>query len=141
MNPQAPPEQQDIPASAREDLTAAASKPPTCAAPPATAAPLISTLPMDDVDFREIVEEFVERLGEKLSAMEQACGSGDLEELARLAHWLKGSGGTAGFDDFTTPARTLEEFAKQGQEEQILDAVNELRRLAARIEIPAETSA
>ena len=40
-----------------------------------------------------------------------------MEELASLAHWLKGSGGTVGYDDFTEPATELEAHAKNGQME------------------------
>ncbi len=101
------------------------------------AGPLLSSLPLDDPDFREVVEEFVERLYERLDAMQQSLRSGDLEELARLAHWLKGSGGTAGFDAFTTPARELEQLAKQGRKDQLPYALQIIERLAARIVVGA----
>src|SRR5204862_115127 len=57
--------------------------------------PLVSNLPADDADFREIVAEFVHRLDEKLDAMQHAWTVEDYGELGRLAHWLKGAGGTA----------------------------------------------
>ena len=41
----------------------------------------------------------------------EGCGHG---QLAALAHWLKGSGGTMGFDGFFVPARVLEHEAKAG---------------------------
>ena len=34
--------------------------------------------------------------------MHHAWAVGDFSELAQLAHWLKGAGGTAGFPAFTT---------------------------------------
>ena len=43
--------------------------------------------------------------------MRRACEQDDLTQLAKLAHWLKGSGGTAGFDDFTAPAAELEQLS------------------------------
>jgi HPt (histidine-containing phosphotransfer) domain-containing protein len=98
--------------------------------------PLLSSLPTDDADFREIVEEFVQRLSEKIEAMEQAWQDRDFDELAALAHWLKGSGGTAGFDAFTTPAKALEQMAKQHNAELTLATIDDLRSLAERIVIP-----
>jgi len=94
--------------------------------------PLLSSLPLDDPDFREIIEEFIERLYEQLDAMKQTLKAGDLEQLARLAHWLKGSGGTAGFDAFTQPARELEQLAKQGRTDELPAALHVIERLAAR---------
>ena len=35
-----------------------------------------------------------------------------MTELVSLAHWLKGAGGTLGYDDSTKPAEDLESFAK-----------------------------
>jgi signal transduction histidine kinase/ActR/RegA family two-component response regulator len=99
--------------------------------------PVMSSLPIDDPDFREIVVEFVGRLETQLKAMQEALATGDLDALARLAHWLKGSGGTAGFDDFTDPARRLEQLARQKQVEQAREQFTAIRLLASRIVVPA----
>ncbi len=112
------------------------SAPPMVAIPAAVDAPPISsTLPMDDEDFRQIVLEFVKRLDEQLAAMESACTAGDMAELANLAHWLKGSGGTAGFDCFTVPAKQLEDVAKSGLKAEAASAVQSLRVLQQRIQV------
>ena len=76
--------------------------------PPPIAVPVFSTLPMEDPEFREIVQEFVDRLQPQIAAMQRACQQHDFKELAQLAHWLKGAGGTAGFAVLTEPARRLE---------------------------------
>jgi signal transduction histidine kinase/CheY-like chemotaxis protein/HPt (histidine-containing phosphotransfer) domain-containing protein len=99
-----------------------------------------STLPTDDPEFREIVEKFVERLSEKLDAMRLAWAAEDFDELARLAHWLKGAGGTAGFPVFTDDATELEWIARNQQPERIEPTLAKLVQLAARIAVhPAET--
>jgi HPt (histidine-containing phosphotransfer) domain-containing protein len=98
--------------------------------------PLVSTLPTDDSEFCEVVVEFIDRLYEKLDAMDRAWAAGDLDALTKLAHWLKGSGGTAGFDAFTMPAAELEMLAKNGQSEQIDRMTAQLRGLADRIVAP-----
>jgi signal transduction histidine kinase/DNA-binding NarL/FixJ family response regulator len=100
--------------------------------------PLVSTLPADDAEFHEIILEFIDRLEEQLAAMQRAWGSGDLNELSRLAHWLKGSGGTAGFPAFTQPAKRLETMIKANQHDQIEAILAELHELTARIEVAAK---
>jgi signal transduction histidine kinase/CheY-like chemotaxis protein len=96
---------------------------------------ILSTLPTDDPDFREIVVEFAERLDEKLNAMRQANGAKDFQELACLAHWLKGAGGTAGFPAFTQPAKHLESQAHDQQCDEIDATLAELTGLAKRIAV------
>jgi PAS domain S-box-containing protein len=98
---------------------------------------LESNLPMDDSEFREIVEEFVERLDEKLNEMQDALRHDDFRTLAELAHWVKGSGGTAGFDAFTAPARELECAARDSRRERSLTLVQQLQELRSRIVIHA----
>ncbi len=98
---------------------------------------ICSTLPTEDPDFCEIVEEFVERLGEQLGAIQEAWSKGDLEDLARLAHWVKGCGGTAGFDALTSPAKQLEHAARQKQLDDIGAALSALQGLAGRITAPS----
>ena len=79
------------------------------------------------------IEKFVHRLEEKLEAMQACWEAGDFEELARLAHWLKGAGGTVGFDALGEPAKNLELLAKERKEGEIEASIWELRRLADRI--------
>jgi HPt (histidine-containing phosphotransfer) domain-containing protein len=73
-----------------------------------------------------------------MSAIEAAWDARDYPTLAGLAHWLKGSGGTAGFDAFTAPARTLEQLAKAADEAAIAAVIAELRSLVDRVVPPAE---
>jgi two-component system, sensor histidine kinase len=100
--------------------------------------PIASSLPTDDPDFREIVEEFVDQFRTRLGVMQEALGRGDLEELRRLAHWLKGAGGSAGFEAITAPAKHLEMVVKDQQCDEIESALEELLKLSARIVKPAE---
>ena len=97
--------------------------------------PLFSTLPMEDPDFREIVEEFIQRLQDQLAAMQRALDTQDLPELSRLAHWLKGAGGTAGFPAFTQPAKHLEALVQDQQCDEIEATLAELLDLSQQIVI------
>ena len=60
----------------------------------------------------KIVTSFVDNLPKRIAQMQTELLNERLEDLAASAHWLKGSAGSVGFDDFTEPARTLEESAK-----------------------------
>jgi HPt (histidine-containing phosphotransfer) domain-containing protein len=99
--------------------------------------PIVSKLPSDNEAFREIIVRFVSQLGEKLQSVQQARSSGNLEEIAVFAHWLKGAGGTVGFDEFTKPARHLEKLAKEGgKESEIAEALTVIGSLAGRVRVP-----
>ena len=54
-----------------------------------------------------------------------------------IAHWLKGAGGTVGFDDFTEPAAKLENFAKTAQVEQAGQMLERVKHLSEAIVPPA----
>ena len=105
--------------------------------PVVVAGPLVSTLPLDDAEFREIVAEFVTRLRVRLGEMRQACQDRDFGELAGLAHWLKGSGGTAGFSAFSEPAAELEQKAREADADGVERALAHLEVLAEQIQMDA----
>jgi PAS domain S-box-containing protein len=88
-----------------------------------------SSLPTDDPEIRAIVSEFVEKLSVGIEKMDAASCKADYDELGQLAHWLKGAGGTVGFDCFTEPARQLEKFAKEKEVAKIGDTLQRLRSL------------
>lgn len=98
---------------------------------------ITSDLPTEIEEFREIVAEFVDTLAQKRGEMQSAVDAGDYKQLADLAHWLKGSGGTVGFNEFTQPAATLEKMAKAGQPATSLQPVLEqIRSICDRIYVP-----
>ncbi len=97
---------------------------------------IASTLLVEHPQFREFVEAFVEELQDRLDDMRAAFGQRDLRSLAELAHWLKGTGGTVGFDCFTEPAQRLETLAKRGCTEDIDVCLDELDNLAGQVVAP-----
>ena len=94
-----------------------------------------STLPMDEPEFVEIVREFTVTLAEKLDEMKVAAVQGNHSELAGLAHWLKGAGGTCGFQEFFDPSLELEKFAKAQQSSDYEHAIQKLELLSKAIVI------
>ncbi len=114
---------------------AVGAAPATAAVSTATtaAAPLVSRL-AGHAKLGRIVDRFVAQLPDKLGQMESATQRGDFAELSALAHWLKGAGGSMGYDDLFEPAKALE-VAAQGKDNAVVDALlSELRELARRIE-------
>ena len=105
----------------------------------ATREPLISSLPTDIPEFREIVCEFVEQAQLKCDELKSAIAANDLELIARNAHWFKGSGGTCGFDQFMSPAESLENSAKSGDFSAITENFQELQILIELIQVPTTT--
>jgi len=102
-----------------------------------SASAITSKLPIESARYRQIVELFVERLQHQLEAMQAAQRSGDWVELAELAHWLKGAGGTVGFDCFTEPADRLHRLARKRRVDEIEPCLQELIALAERITVSA----
>jgi two-component system, sensor histidine kinase len=94
---------------------------------------LRSSLPLDDAEFREIVDEFVARFQTRLAAMHAAQEAEDLIELKSLAHWLKGAGGTAGFQPLTEAAFELEMSLAAGDTFAVAKGLQDLDALEARI--------
>jgi signal transduction histidine kinase/FixJ family two-component response regulator len=94
---------------------------------------LMSTLPLDDAEFRDIVDEFVARFQVRLLAMHKALDTNDLIELKSLAHWLKGAGGTAGFQPLTEAAFELEMALAAGDEVACTRALRDLDSLEKQI--------
>jgi HPt (histidine-containing phosphotransfer) domain-containing protein len=94
--------------------------------------PIRSLLPTDDEELREVVSDFIETLHLRMGEIRAAEGDGKFAELAGLAHWLKGAGGTVGFDCFTAPAARLESAAKAGERGEVADTIKVLHALCDR---------
>jgi CheY-like chemotaxis protein len=102
--------------------------------------PILSTLPIELPQFRRIVESFLEKLSAKVGEMQSAFTAGSWSELAELAHWLKGAGGTVGFDCFTDPARRLEQAARAADPPTAAGCLEEVRGYCRRVTAPVEAA-
>ncbi|MBC7602332.1 MAG: response regulator [Ramlibacter sp.] len=90
----------------------------------------------DNMRLVPIVRKFPARLAEQLAGARSAFDTGDMEELARIAHAVAGGAGTLGFDAFTEPARELEAHAKSGNEEAAHRLLERLGHMAHNVVIP-----
>jgi hypothetical protein len=71
--------------------------------------------------------------------MRRAASSGKLAELADLAHWLKGAGGSMGFDVLTTPAAALQSSAESGDVDGITINLQTIEDITNRIRFETAT--
>jgi two-component system, sensor histidine kinase len=78
-------------------------------------APIASLLPTEDEEFAEIVADFVQALDRETTKLRDAVNNRDATQTLAIAHWVKGSGGTAGFPCLTSPAVQLHEAVKTDQ--------------------------
>ena len=86
--------------------------------------------------FRPVIEKFVQKLDQQLVSMRENSARRDYAALAVFAHWLKGSGGTVGFDEFTEPAKLLEEAAKAENGQLVDTMLTEVEHLLGRVSFP-----
>ncbi len=98
---------------------------------------LVSKLPLDQPVYRELVAEFADFADEQVRHMRGALAQRNFGELASLAHALKGTGGTAGFDEFTNPSREIERLAREQDEESLPTLLDQLAGLSNCIWLPA----
>ncbi len=105
-------------------------------APTSDPATIESTLPVEIPEFREIVEQFTGGLEDLMAQMTVAWEDRDYHQLARLAHRLRGTGGTVGFDAFTSPAERLQCRAEQECEDEVEDLLAELKHISTAVRRP-----
>jgi len=99
--------------------------------------PIVSRLDGNN-KFAKVILRFVGRLEEQLPAMDEAFWAKDFESIAKLAHWLKGAGGTVGFDVFYEPASELESAAKAMDLPAIERQLQQIHGLAGRLVLDAQ---
>ncbi len=95
--------------------------------------PIVSDLPIEIPQLLLIVEEFIERFKIKLVEMQIALDKGNWTLLEELAHWLKGTGGTAGFNCLTKHAYQLETAAQRKEKELANSLIFDLRIMGSRL--------
>ena len=69
----------------------------------------VSHLLEDDPDLRDIVEEFVAALPERVEELRRAYEALDWDQLTMLAHRLKGASGSYGYPDLSAVAANMEQ--------------------------------
>lgn len=67
-------------------------------------------------DFAPMIPRFMENRNKELAAMNEAITQHDYETIRRLAHGMKGAGGSYGFDGLSALGGAVEQAAKAAHE-------------------------
>jgi histidine phosphotransfer protein HptB len=87
-----------------------------------------------DPDMAELLAEFVGTLPQRLAEMRQAAQGQNWPEVRRLAHQLRGAGGSYGFPLLTTAAARVETIAKeQANIKDVRAALDQLTAISQRL--------
>ena len=84
------------------------------------------SLGLDEEEFSEIVELFIDTAQSDIDNLSEGCKNGDTEKAANAAHSLKGASGTLGFMDIYEIAKKAEEDAKNNDLDKLADSVRQL---------------
>ncbi|MCA9246056.1 MAG: Hpt domain-containing protein [Planctomycetales bacterium] len=100
----------------------------TCATQP----PIYSAFGVDP-DLADLVDLYVEEMPERIASVQQLRDAKNWPDLGRLAHQIKGSAGSYGFDEITPFAYRLEQAAKDSEPPaEIEQAADELVEICLR---------
>jgi len=115
---------------------------PRCQPAPSasTQQPILSKLPTDDIEFAEIVVDFVAALKREIARLSHAVKTCDPVNTLHAAHWIKGSGGTAGFPCFSAPCVQICDAVRKGTWADIDRHVLAIMDYSDRIQVPVVAS-
>lgn len=74
---------------------------------------LAGKLGLDEKEFLDLVEVFVEKSKSDLSDLQSAFDKGDIEQVVEAAHSMKGAAGNLGFREIFEIANWIERDARQ----------------------------
>lgn len=92
---------------------------------------LVSQLLLDDPSLRDVVEEFVHGLPERIDDLRTAHAQMNRELLCTLAHRLKGAGGSYGYPALSSLAAQMERAFQLHRTEQFSVWIRQLEQLSA----------
>jgi HPt (histidine-containing phosphotransfer) domain-containing protein len=91
-----------------------------------------------DADLADIIPGYLDNRRQELQLMREAVAAANYEIIRVTGHSMKGSGGGYGFDAITEYGSLLEDAAKQGDADRILEAVGNLEGYLERVEVKYE---
>ncbi len=97
----------------------------------ATIKPLVSQLLAEDEGLRDIVEEFVAGLTERMAELRTAHEQLDWEMLRTLAHRLKGAGGSYGYPQLSELGKRMEDHFKARRADDFVAWIKQFEHLTA----------
>ncbi len=86
-------------------------------------------------ELEDIVPGYLERLKGTVTQLQQLVGAGSLDEVKKLGHNLKGSGGGYGFARISELGAAIEQAAKDGNTQAASAAIGELKDFSDRVSV------
>ena len=83
----------------------------------------------------EILQVFLEEVPKRIRALDAAAAAGDVSQVARLAHSLKGSSGNVGARSLFDVAQRIDDLAKAGDLPRVTPLVATLTGEYHRVEL------
>tara|TARA_R110002049_G_scaffold4601_5_gene32193 strand:- start:272826 stop:278711 length:5886 start_codon:yes stop_codon:yes gene_type:complete len=115
----------------KDETTYDATQANVSGSPSAIADPDVSTILPDDW-LREFACEMIDKVSETLPSLVAASDAGDLDEVSRQLHWIKGSGGTVGLNELSVLAADGEAAVANTDLDQILATLEEMQQFVAK---------
>lgn len=88
-----------------------------------------------DKDLEDIVPMFLDSISENISELNGALAQDNFEQIARIGHNMKGSGGGYGFERISVIGSQIEQAGKTRIKEPIPGLLSELSDYLERVEI------
>jgi len=86
-------------------------------------------------DFEPLLPKFMTNRKKEVVVMRDALAELDFETVRKVAHGMKGAGGSYGFDHVTTMAATIEQAAKAGTAPTIAAELDLLATYLERVQV------
>ena len=82
-----------------------------------------------------VMQKFIDYVHEQLGALDQAIKDGNLKEIKRVGHTLKGTCGGYGFEHLSALSKSLEELDGKDTSKRAADIVAQMRQSLQESEI------
>jgi HPt (histidine-containing phosphotransfer) domain-containing protein len=83
---------------------------------------------LDEEEYIEMIELFVESGGEDLNSLEAAIKDADAEKAHKASHSIKGSSGSLMLDTIYEIAKSMDDMLRTGKVENVGEMLNKLKR-------------
>ncbi len=88
-----------------------------------------------DEEIKDLIPGFLENRRKDVIALNEALAKDDHETIRILGHKLKGTGGGYGFDLITDLGQSIEEAAKEENNDEIQKRIHELTHFLENVEV------
>lgn len=94
---------------------------------------IVCQLDDSNLRLRPVIERFILDLSSKTNSLDDAIAHGNYSEIEKVASWLKAAAGSVGFNDFTAPARELEQQAKERRAKRVGELINIIQKMRRQV--------